>query len=86
MEKYALLICITCIVFIVIVGKIFLSPLIRILKFVFNSILGAGLIWVINLIGANFSFHVGLNWYTIVSTGVLGVPGVILIVILKFLV
>lgn len=86
MEKYALLICIACIVFAVIVGKVFISPLKRILKFVFNSVLGAGLIWVINLIGANFNFHVGLNWYTVIATGILGVPGVILIVILKFLV
>ncbi|MBR2743842.1 MAG: pro-sigmaK processing inhibitor BofA family protein [Clostridia bacterium] len=83
MEKYALLICVACIVFTVFVGKIFSSPLKKVLKFILNSVMGVGLIWITNLIGANFNFHIGLNWYTIIATGLLGVPGVILMIILK---
>ena len=47
-----------------IIGKIFIIPIKKILKLVFNSILGGGLIWVINLIGGVWGFHIGLNIYT----------------------
>lgn len=39
-------------------------PLKKVLKIVFNSILGGVVIYIINLIGASFSFHIGLNFFT----------------------
>jgi len=53
-----------CICFIFIFGRIFILPLKKILKLVFNSILGGISIFVINLVGASFSFHIGLNFFT----------------------
>lgn len=53
-----------CICFIFIFGRIFILPLKKILKLVFNSILGGICIYMINLIGANFEFHIGLNFFT----------------------
>ena len=53
-----------CICFIFIFGRIFILPLKKILKLVFNSILGGICIYVINLVGANFGFHIGLNFFT----------------------
>lgn len=50
--------------FIFIFGRIFILPLKKILKLVFNSILGGICIYMINLIGANFGFHIGLNFFT----------------------
>lgn len=58
-------------------------PLMKIMKLVINSAIGAGLIYIINLIGANFNFHIGLNWFTIICSGILGIPGVILIILLR---
>ena len=58
------LIIISCICMIFIIGKIFIVPIKWIFKFVFNSILGGILIWIINFIGGTFSFHIGLNFYT----------------------
>ena len=51
----------SCICFIFIIGRIFIVPIKKILKLIFNSILGGIIIYVINLIGANFGFHIGLN-------------------------
>lgn len=48
-----------------------------------NSILGGILIFVINLIGGIFAFHIGLNILTAILVGLLGIPGAILLVILK---
>ena len=53
-----------CICFIFIFGRIFIVPLKKILKLVLNSILGGVVIFVINLIVANFGFHIGLNFFT----------------------
>ena len=47
-----------------IIGKIFIIPIKKILKFVFNSIIGGCLIAFINLIGGIGGFHIGLNIYT----------------------
>lgn len=68
-----------------IIGKIFIFPLKKIFKLIINSIMGGILIYIINIVGNNFNFHIGLNWWTILCSGILGVPGVILIVVLKLL-
>lgn len=49
-------------------------PLKKILKLILNSCLGAGLIYVINIVGEAWGFHVGLNLVTAIIVGVLGVP------------
>lgn len=74
-----------CIIFIFIFGKIFIWPLKNILKLVFNSILGGIIIYIINLVGMIFGFHIGLNIITSLIVGILGVPGAILLIILKII-
>jgi len=58
------LIIISCICMLFIIGKIFIVPIKWVLKLVFNSILGGVLIWIINIIGGIWGFHIGLNLYT----------------------
>jgi inhibitor of the pro-sigma K processing machinery len=62
-----------CICFIFIFGRIFIVPLKKILKLIFNSILGGITIYIINLIGANFGFHIGLNFFTSIVIRIIGV-------------
>lgn len=78
-----MIIYIACICFLFLLGKIFILPIKSILKLVINSCIGGLLIYLINLVGGLFSFHIGLNYITAIFTGILGVPGVILLVILK---
>ena len=75
-----------CICFIFIFGRIFIVPLTKILKLVLNSILGGIVIYVINLIGGAFGFHIGLNFFTSILIGLLGLPGVVCLIIVKLLV
>ena len=74
-----------CIILFLIFGRIFIWPLKKILKLVINSILGGLLIYIINIIGMNFGFHIGLNLVTSLLVGFLGVPGAALLVILKII-
>lgn len=72
-----------CIVVLWIVGKIFSAPLKALFKLIVNSVLGGLLIFIINLIGSAWGFHIGLNVVTAVLVGILGIPGAILLIILK---
>ena len=83
MEGNTILVYVACIIFLFIFGRIFVLPLKSILKLIVNSILGALLIWFINLIGGAFGFHIGLNLVTSIVIGILGLPGAILLIVLK---
>ena len=74
-----------CICFLFIFGKLFIYPIKKIFKLVLNSSLGAVLIYIVNIIGGMWNFHIGLNIITAISIGLLGVPGAILLIVLKLL-
>lgn len=74
-----------CICFLFLFGRLFIVPIKKILKLVLNSIIGGVVIFLINLVGANFGFHIGLNFFTSVLVGLLGLPGVVVLVIIKLL-
>lgn len=50
-------------------------------KLVWNGIIGGIMLWLINLVGAVFSFHIDITIITAIIAGVFGVPGVIAIVL-----
>ena len=82
MEKN-IIIYLACICFLFVIGRIFILPIKTILKLVVNSILGGVLIYIINLIGGIYNFHIGLNFVTAIGIGLLGIPGAILLIVLK---
>lgn len=85
MDTNTLIVYLACICFLFLFGRIFILPIKSVLKLVLNSILGGVIIYVINLIGGVFSFHIGLNYITAILTGILGIPGVVLLIILKLI-
>ena len=73
-----------CLIFIL--GRLFLFPIKKILKVVLNSILGGIGLYVINIIGGMFGFQIGINIFTATIVGILGIPGIICLVIIKLLI
>lgn len=69
-----------------VVLKLLALPMKLIIKLVINGIVGGILIFVVNLIGANFGFMIDLNWITALIVGILGVPGVVIVTILQFII
>ena len=55
-------------------------------KLLINTILGAVLLAIINFIGIYFNFNIALNIYSALIIGILGVPGLGLLIFLKFMV
>lgn len=72
-----------CIIFLLIFGKIFLLPMKKLFKLTLNTGLGAFAIFVINTIGTSFGFHIGLNFINAIVVGILGMPGAVLLILLK---
>lgn len=72
-----------CILFIL--CKIFITPLKLLLKLLANSLFGVVIIYIINFIGSYFSFHIGLNFITILFVSILGIPGSILLILIQLL-
>lgn len=64
---------IIAIALLIIVLKVLTLPLKIIMKFVFNSIIGG----IILYICAWFGIFVNIEWWTVVLTGLFGVPGLI---------
>jgi len=77
------LVYIAAIVLLFVLGKLFIIPIKTLFKLVLNSILGGVLILLINGIGSFFHFHIGLNILTSLFVGILGIPGAIVLVLLK---
>lgn len=64
-------------------GKIFLWPIKLVLKLVVSSIIGGVLILAINLVAGFFGLLlIPLNLLTALIVGVLGIPGVLLLLVL----
>ena len=66
-------------------GKALLLPLKVVSKLLLNGILGGIVLIFINLIGGALGFTISLNVISAFVVGILGLPGIILLVILKFL-
>lgn len=67
------------------IGKFLSFPLKILLKLVINGVLGAVLLFIVNFVGGYFNFSIGINIYTALIAGFLGIPGVIFLVFLKLI-
>jgi len=67
------------------VGRLFLVPIKYILKLIYNALIGGVVLLIINSIGGLFGFSIAFNVITALVVGTLGIPGVALLVVLKFL-
>lgn len=86
MDQTTLIAYLAGIIAVFLIGRIFIIPLKILLKLILNSILGGILILFINLIGETWGFHLGLNIITAIFIGILGIPGSIVLILLKLLI
>ena len=60
------------------------KPLKKIIKLVLNSIFGYVLLFAVNFFGDPIGIHLEMNLLNAIITGILGIPGVILLVLAQF--
>lgn len=67
------------------VGWILIIPLKYLVKLMINGIMGGVLLFLINLLGGFVGLHIAINPLTAVIVGFLGVPGVVLLIVLQYI-
>lgn len=74
------------ILMLVIIARTFLFPFKLLLKLLYNAFIGGVMLLIVNFVGSYFHYSMPLNPITALLAGFLGIPGVILIAILQYLV
>jgi len=59
-------------------------PLKLAFKLLIHAALGFVFLWIFNFVGAWIDVSLGLNWVNAAVTGILGIPGVILLLLIKY--
>jgi len=67
------------------VGMLLVIPIRLIIKLIINGILGGILLLIANFIGGFFGINIVINPLTAVIAGILGIPGIILLIVLQFI-
>lgn len=81
-EKIAL--GLTLLFLVVVCLRLFAAPLKLALKVAFNSALGFGALWLLNLTTSVTGLSLGLNWFNAIVIGILGVPGFGLLLLVQW--
>jgi inhibitor of the pro-sigma K processing machinery len=66
-------------------GWLLVAPLKFILKLIANGLLGGLALFLINLLGGIFGITIAINPWTALTVGLLGLPGLALLFILKLI-
>jgi inhibitor of the pro-sigma K processing machinery len=67
------------------IAKLLLIPVKIVWKLAVNAFIGGITLVLINLIGGLFGLYIPINIITALTTGILGVPGVLMILILQYI-
>jgi inhibitor of the pro-sigma K processing machinery len=81
-----LLMLVSCALGILLLGKLVSKPGTLIKKLLFNSVIGIVIIWLLNSLGSFIAFTIPLNFFTVLVTGILGLPGVAMLGLLQVIV
>jgi inhibitor of the pro-sigma K processing machinery len=65
--------------------RVFRTPLKLALKLLANTLLGFLALWVTNLLAGVTGFSIGLNIWNALTVGILGVPGFVLLLLLRWI-
>jgi inhibitor of the pro-sigma K processing machinery len=66
------------------IGWLLLVPLKFLLRFLINGIIGGVVLWILNLAGGLIGVTLAINPVTALTVGMLGIPGLLLILLLQF--
>ena len=73
------------VILLIIIGRLYITPIKFILKILLNSAIGLAILFVINFFGKMIGLTIGINVITVLVSGILGVPGIVLMLMLKWL-
>lgn len=67
------------------VGRVLVVPVKYFSRLLINGVVGGILLWVLNIFGSFIGLHIAINPITALIAGFLGIPGVVLLVVLQYI-
>ncbi|KHO61535.1 SigmaK-factor processing regulatory BofA [Thermoanaerobacter sp. YS13] len=67
-------------------GWLLIVPRKFLLRIIINGIIGGLILFIINLLGKSIGLYIAINPVTALVAGFLGIPGIILLIILQYIV
>lgn len=64
--------------------KLLKKPIKWVFKLLIHACMGYAALFIFNFVGAWVDISLGLNWVNAAITGVLGIPGVVLLLLIKY--
>jgi inhibitor of the pro-sigma K processing machinery len=68
-----------------VVGRVLIMPLKIVVKLIYNALIGGVVLLILNFIGGYIGLHIALNPITALLVGFLGVPGVIMLLVIQYI-
>lgn len=72
-------------VLILIMIKILTSPIKLVFKLLANAVSGYILLWFVNLLGSVVGLAIPYTWITVLVSGVFGMPGVVVLLLFRYI-
>ena len=86
MDKvYMVIIAVVAVAFLMLLWKLLKTPIKWALKLLLNALMGFVILFIINWLGGFVGISLGYNWVNALVVGILGTPGVILLLLLKYI-
>ena len=76
---------VAAVVLIILIIKIFKTPIKLLFKLCINTVIGFLALMAFNYLGAYINISIGISWINALIVGIFGVPGFALLLILKWL-
>lgn len=86
MEATTILFYLAGLILIFVFGRFLLIPLKWLVRLLMNGIIGGIFLFLFNIVGGYFNLAISINPVNAIIVGFLGVPGVILLLVLNFLI
>lgn len=64
---------------------LFINPIKKIVKFILNGVFGIFIIYLFNILLPFIELNIGINIFTFIISALLGIPGVIAIFVIQFI-
>ena len=78
-------IAILAVISVVLVLRLLSAPLRLAVKLLINALVGFAVLFLLNFAGGFVGLSLGINWLNAIVVGIFGAPGVVLLLLLKYL-
>ena len=73
------------VIVVIVLIRVISAPIKLIFKLLINTVIGFAILFLVNLIGQNFGITIEMNLLHAVIVGIFGIPGVIVLILLQFI-